>query len=63
MCLFGIERGKVVEEDLVLGELGVFEVYRFHLDQGEVLLSFLGRPHLSRDGIAGSKIELSDLRW
>ena len=53
-----IERRQVVEEDLVARDVGVLEVDRLDLDQGEVALAFLRRPHLARHGVAGAQVEL-----
>ena len=57
----GIERRQVVEEDLVARDLGVLEVDRLDLDQGEVALALLGRAHLAGDGVAGAQVEAADL--
>ena len=58
----GIERGQVVEEDLLLRAVGRLEVDRVHLDEGEVALVLLGRADLAADGVAGAQVELADLR-
>jgi murein L,D-transpeptidase YcbB/YkuD len=60
--LLRVERGEVVEEDLLLRHLGALEVDRLHAQQGEVALALLGRTHLAGDGIAGVQIEALDLR-
>ena len=57
----GIARTQVVEGDPVLGLLRLLEVDLLHLEQGEVPLSLLGRPHLAHDGIAGAQVEPLDL--
>ena len=56
-----IERRQVVEEDLLARDVGVLEVDRLDLDQGEVALPLLGRPDLPGDGVAGAQVELADL--
>ena len=43
----GVQRRKVVEEDLVAGLIRVFEVDGFDLDQGKVAFSILWRTHLA----------------
>ena len=58
----GIERREVVEEDLLARHVGVLEVDRLDLDQGEVALPFLRRAHLAGDGVAGAQVEAADLR-
>ena len=58
----GIERRQVVEEDLLARDVGVLEVDRLDLDQGEVALPFLGRADLAGDRVAGAQVELADLR-
>ena len=57
-----VERGQVVEEDLVLRAVGRLEVDRVHLDEREVALVLLGRADLAADGVAGAQVELADLR-
>jgi hypothetical protein len=59
--LGGMQRGQVLEQDLVLGGLGRFAVDLVHLDQGEVTLTFLGRADLAFDGVAGAQIEATHL--
>ncbi len=58
-----VERGQIVEEDLVARHLGVLEVDGLHLDQREVALAVLGRAHLPRNSVAGAQVKLADLRW
>jgi hypothetical protein len=60
-ALLGIERGEVVEEDLVSGLFGRLEVDGLDLDEREVLLALVGRPDVPGDGVAGLEIELADL--
>src|SRR6185437_308286 len=57
-----IERGEVVEEDLVAGLFGGLEVDGLDLGQGEVLLALVRRADLARAGVAGAQIEAADLR-
>ena len=57
-----VERGQVVEEDLLLRAVRRLEVDRVHLDEGEVALVLLGRADLAADGVAGAQVELADLR-
>jgi hypothetical protein len=61
-AFLGIERSEVVEEDLVAGLLGRLEVDGLDLDQGEVLLAFVGRADVAADGVAGLEVELANLR-
>ena len=61
-ALLGIERRQVVEEDLVAGLFGRLEVDGLDLDQGEVLLAFVGRADVAADGVAGLEVELANLR-
>jgi len=60
--LVGVQRGEVVKEDLVPGLLGPLEVDRVDLQEGEVLLPFLGRPDLAGHGVARTQVEAADLR-
>jgi hypothetical protein len=60
-ALLGVERGEVIEENLVLGLLGRLEVDGLDLDQGKVLLALVGRPDVAADGVAGFEVELADL--
>ena len=60
--LLRVERGQVVEEDLVLRLLRRLVVDRLDLQQGEVALRVLRRPHLARDRVAGTQVEAPDLR-
>ena len=59
--LLGVEGGEVVEEDFLSGHVGVFEVDRFDLEEGEVSLAILGGPDLSGDRVAGAEVEPADL--
>ena len=61
-ALLRIERRQVLEEELVARLVGRFEVDRFDLDQREVALAVLRRPHLAGDRVAGLQVELADLR-
>ena len=56
-----VERGQVVEEDLLLRAVGRLEVDRVDLDEGEVALVFLGRADLAADRVPGAQVELADL--
>ncbi len=58
----GVERGEVLEEDLVLGVLGRLGVDLVDLDQREVALAVLGRSDLPLDRVAGVQVEAPDLR-
>ena len=60
--LLRIERGEVVEEDLVARLFRRLEVDRLDLDQGEILFAFMRRTDLAADGVAGLEIEFADLR-
>ncbi len=57
-----IERRQVVEEYLIAGNFGIFEVDGFDLDQREVAFAVLGRANLAGDGVAGAQVEFADLR-
>src|SRR5205085_11466973 len=41
----------------------MLEIDSFDFNQGEISLSVFGRPHLTGNRVAGSKIEFPDLRW
>jgi len=60
--LVGVQRREVVEEDLVARLLGPLEVDGVDLQEGEVFLPFLRRPHFAGDGVAGPEVEAADLR-
>ena len=47
-CVLRVERRQVVEEDLLARDVGLLEVDRLDLDQGEVALPFLRRTDLAR---------------
>ena len=57
-----VERRQVVEQHLLLGEVGRLEVDRLHLDEGEVALALLRRADLPRHRVAGAQVEAPDLR-
>src|SRR5947208_3616981 len=58
---FGVARAQVVERDPVLRFLRLVAVHHLDLQQGEVALPFLGRPHLTHDRIPGAQVEPLDL--
>ena len=60
--LIGIERGEVVEVDLVAGLFGVFEVDGVDLEKGEIAFALLRASDLALDGVAGAQAEAADLR-
>jgi hypothetical protein len=60
--LLRIQRRQVVEQNLVARLVGRLEIDRLDLDQREIFLALMRRPHLSADGVAGFQIELADLR-
>ena len=60
-ALLGIERREVVEERPVFALGNRHVVDRLDLQQGVVALLLLGRAHLTRDHVAASQGELSDL--
>src|SRR6188508_3152693 len=62
-ALVGIERGQVVEIDLVARLLGVLEIDRIDLEQGEITLSFFRRANMAFDCVAGAQTETTDLAW
>src|SRR4030095_16328350 len=55
--LVWIQRGEIVEEDLLAGLVGRLEVDRLNLDQGEIALAFFRRTDLPADRIAGAQIK------
>jgi len=57
-----IKRGEVVKKDLIPSHLRVFVVHQFDFQHGKVPLCIFRRSDLTRDGVAGSKVEPSDLR-
>ena len=57
-----IERGQVVEEDLVACFFGRLEVDGLDLDQGEVFFPFVRRADVAADGVAGFEVEFANLR-
>ena len=60
-ALLRIERRQVIEQDLVAGLIGRFEVDRLDLDQGKIFFPFVRRPHLAADRVTGFQVELADL--
>src|SRR5579863_381417 len=60
--LLRIERGEVVEKDLVTRLFGRLEVDRLDLDQRKIFFTFVRRTDLAADGVAGLQIEFADLR-
>ena len=61
-AFLGIERRKVVKQNLVARLFRRLEVHRFDLDQREVLLALVGGTDLTTDSVAGLEVELADLR-
>ena len=59
----GIARTKIVEGDALARGVGIGAVDRLDLEQREISLAFLRRPHLARDRVARAQIEPLDLRW
>ena len=57
----GVQRGEVIEEDFVFGELRVLIVNGFDLEQGKVPFALFRRPHLARHGVAGVQVKASNL--
>ena len=57
----GVQRGQIVEADLLAELVGVFKVDRLDAKQSEVPLVFLGRPDLPRDDGAGFEAEAANL--
>ena len=57
----GVARPEVVERDPVLRLFRLVAVDRLDLEQREVALPLLRRPHLSHDRVAGAEIEPLDL--
>ena len=53
--LVGIERRQIVEMDLVALLLGVLEIDRVDLEQGEIALAFLRAADLAFDRVAGAQ--------
>src|SRR6185295_11437922 len=58
-----VQRGQVLEQDLVLGVLGRLGVDLVDLDQREVALPVFRRSDLPLDGVAGMQVEATYLRW
>ncbi len=56
-----VERGQVVEDDLVACRVGRLEVDRLDLDQGEVALALAWRTDLAAHGVAGAQVEAANL--
>jgi hypothetical protein len=56
-----VQWGEVIEEDLLLGLLRVFEVDGFYPDERKVFLVVFGRTDLAGYGIAGAEVEPLDL--
>jgi hypothetical protein len=52
-AFLGIERGEVVEENLVARLLGRLEVDGLDLDQGKILFTLVRRADVAADGVAG----------
>ena len=61
-ALVGIERRQVVEMDLVPDLLGILEIDRVDLEQGEIALAFLRAADQALDRVAGAQAEAADLR-
>ena len=61
--LLRVERGQVVEEDLLAGLVRALEVDGLHLQEGEVALRIPGGPHLPGDGVSRPQVEAPDLGW
>src|SRR3989337_2310985 len=55
-----IQRRQVVEDDLVLADLGVLGVDLLDLEEREVPLLALGGPDLAADGVAGAQPDAPD---
>ncbi len=60
-ALIGEQRGKVFEQDLVLGVFRLVEVDRINLQQGKVALAVFWRANLAGNGITGTQVETADL--
>ena len=60
-ALLRIERREVVKEDFVARLFRRLEVDGLDLDEGEILLAFVGRADVAADGVAGFEIELAYL--
>ena len=61
-ALLRMERGEVLEQDLVLGLFRVLEIDFVDLEQGEVAFAFLRRADRAAHGVAGAQVETADLR-
>ena len=61
-ALFGIERSQIVEQDLGLDRLGVLEIDRVDLEQGEIALALTRAAHRAVHRIARPQPEAADLR-
>ena len=60
--LVRVERGQVIEMDLVADVVGALEINRVDLQYGEVALAFSGRTHRAFHRVAGLETHLADLR-
>ena len=60
--LLRIQRGQVIEENLVAGRLGILEIDFFYFEQRKIPLAFLGRADLPGYDVSRSEIESADLR-
>ena len=60
--LVRMQRGQVLEQDLVLGRFGCIRIDLVHLDQREVALAILGGADLAFDRVTGMQVEAPDLR-
>src|SRR6187431_124028 len=61
--LIGIQRGQVVEIDLVPRFFGILEIDRIDLEQREITLSFFRRANVAFDCVTGAQTETADLAW
>ncbi len=57
----GIQWRQVIEQNLVACFVGGLEVNGFDLDEREIFFAFVGRAHLSADGVAGLEVKFADL--
>src|SRR3989442_9688257 len=57
----GIERGEVIEENLLAGTFRLFVIDCLNLEEGEIPLAFLRRAGLPPDAIPRPQVETPDL--
>src|SRR5439155_20177361 len=59
--LLRVERGQIVEQDLVACDFGVLEIDLLDLEEREVALALLRGADLAGDDVSGSQVEAPNL--